>query len=187
LTNASASFPGSGQNSNEPSSDGLGLNEASPVPGEPTSVAAESENDPGQDQPGPSEERKAALTLSATVAGVASSFTKLKPKKKKKESLPYVGQDDEELSLLAMKVRRKREDIDLRRMIAKFTMWIVVIQLTASNGFMGWYLWFNADKADKAIMLGWMSSSVIEIVGIMAIVAGSLFPNKKSKSNKEKT
>lgn len=101
--------------------------------------------------------------------------------------MPYVGQDDEELSLLAMKVRRKREDIDLRRMIAKFTMWIVVIQLTASNGFMGWYLWFNADKADKAIMLGWMSSSVIEIVGIMAIVAGSLFPNKKSKSNKEKT
>ena len=101
---------------------------------------------------------------------------------KRKESVSYVDQDNEELSLLAMKVRRKKEDIDLRRMIAKFTMWIVVIQIFASNVFMGWYLWFNKETPDKAIMLGWMSSSVIEIVGIMAIVAGSLFPNKKQKS-----
>lgn len=56
----------------------------------------------------------------------------------------------------------------------------VCAQLLAANLFFGWYLWFNRVNPDGKIMIVWLTSSVIEVIGIVVIIATSLFPKGKN-------
>lgn len=96
-----------------------------------------------------------------------------------------------ELRLRNAHVANEEQDLNLRRMVARWSIGFVCAQLIASNGFFGWYLWFNNIAPDPKVMIAWLTSSVIEVIGIVAVIARSLFPGnavrKKPKLTKAKS
>lgn len=96
--------------------------------------------------------------------------------------------EDSESALLAVKLRlrnaqvdNEEQDLNLRRMVAKWSIGFVCAQLIAANLFFGWYLWFNRVDPDAKIMTVWLASTVIEVIGIVAVIARSLFPGVRKK------
>lgn len=58
-------------------------------------------------------------------------------------------------------------------------MWALIfvgVQLAVANLFFGWYLWFNRADPDRAIMAAWLTSTVVEVIGILWVIARNLFP-----------
>lgn len=86
-----------------------------------------------------------------------------------------------ELRLRNAQVANEEQDLNLRRMVAKWSIGFVCAQLVAANLFIGWYLWFNRVNPDAKIMTVWLASSVIEVIGIVVVIATSLFPGRKKK------
>ncbi|MGU3654093.1 hypothetical protein [Mycolicibacterium sp. A43C] len=96
-----------------------------------------------------------------------------------------------ELRLRNAQVANEEQDLSLRRMVARWSIGFVCAQLVAANGFFGWYLWFNNIAPDPKVMIAWLTSSVIEVIGIVAVIARSLFPGnavrRKPKLSKTKS
>jgi hypothetical protein len=86
-----------------------------------------------------------------------------------------------ELRLRNAQVANEEQDLALRRLVARWSIGFVCAQLLAANVFFGWYLWFNRVNPDGKIMVVWLTSSVIEVIGIVAVIATSLFPSKKNR------
>jgi hypothetical protein len=86
-----------------------------------------------------------------------------------------------ELRLRNAQVANEEQDLGLRRLVARWSIGFVCAQLLAANVFFGWYLWFNRVNPDGKIMMVWLTSSVIEVIGIVAVIATSLFPSKKKR------
>lgn len=97
--------------------------------------------------------------------------------------LNFQDSQEENLSLEAVKVRSKSLNIALRKRIANASIVFVGLQILASNAFFGYYLFNNVEHIDASIMIAWLTTSVVEIVAILGIVANSLFPNKNGNSN----
>lgn len=96
--------------------------------------------------------------------------------------------EDSESALLAVELRlrnahvaNEEQDLNLRRMVAKWSIGFVCAQLVFSNLFVGWYLFFNRVTPDAKIMTVWLASSVVEVIGIVVVIATSLFPGRKRK------
>lgn len=89
-----------------------------------------------------------------------------------------------ELRLRNAQVANEEQDLGLRRLVARWSIGFVCAQLLAANLFFGWYLWFNRVNPDGKIMMVWLTSSVIEVIGIVAVIATSLFPSKKRRKLK---
>lgn len=96
--------------------------------------------------------------------------------------------EDSESALLAVKLRlrnaqvaNEEQDLNLRRMVAKWSIGFVCAQLIAANVFFGWYLWYNRVDPDAKIMTVWLASTVIEVIGIVAVIARSLFPGVRKR------
>lgn len=77
--------------------------------------------------------------------------------------------------------RQGLETSKLRRAVAWVAIGLVTIQLLASNAFFIWHMMVTSGAPSQPIMLGWMSTSVVEIIGILGIVAHSLFPSNGKK------
>lgn len=88
---------------------------------------------------------------------------------------------DEELSMSTLKARDRRQDIGLKRLLAYFAIAAVAIQL----GIADWFFYSYLSRVDfipsDAVMIAWLSSTVVEIIGIVAIIARNLFPNRATK------
>lgn len=95
------------------------------------------------------------------------------------------AQDREASTTAAVKLRAKNQNIRLRRNIAYWSIAFVVLQLVASNVFFGYYLYQNVSNIEVPIMVSWLSSSVIEIIAILGIVASSLFPRRDKPPKSE--
>lgn len=108
--------------------------------------------------------------------------------KRPTNSLPVMSADDElHAASIALrnenaKAANREETIRLRNKVATAAIWFVSIQIGASNVFFGWYLFHNKESVDHGIMLAWLTASVVEIIGIMGIVAISLFPGKAKRN-----
>lgn len=89
-----------------------------------------------------------------------------------------------ELRLRNAQVENEEQDLDLRRLVATWSIGFVCAQLLAANLFFGWYLWFNRVNPDGKIMIVWLTSSVIEVIGIVVIIATSLFPKGKKRAKR---
>lgn len=82
-----------------------------------------------------------------------------------------------ETALLAVELRGKQQELELREKIANWIVRAVSAQLVVSALFFGFYLWKNSFGPDARIMMAWLGSSVIEVVGLAAIVTRNLFPD----------
>lgn len=89
-----------------------------------------------------------------------------------------LARPEEELSMSALKARDRRQDIGLKRVLAYFAVGAVGVQLMVANWFFHTYLNRVDFVPSDAVMIAWLSSSVVEVIGIVAIIARNLFPNR---------
>ena len=70
-------------------------------------------------------------------------------------------------------------DQELRHAIVVFVTALMVVQFMVSD----WYVLFlMPDDAANTIVPAWLASTCVEIIGVMLVVARSLFPGKTSDS-----
>lgn len=75
-----------------------------------------------------------------------------------------------------IKLKHQKQLLKLRKMVARWALWIVVVQLFLANLFFGFYLGFNLREPNQAIMVAWLTSTVVEVIGILWVIARNLFP-----------
>ena len=80
------------------------------------------------------------------------------------------------LRLQTLKLAQREQDMRLRRKLSDYAIWIVIVQLAVANLFFGFYLWHNPIDPQPPIMIAWLSSTVVEVVGILWVIARNLFP-----------
>jgi hypothetical protein len=105
----------------------------------------------------------------------AKAFVSLRRRPGKKLRLV---RPEEELSMSVLKARDRRQDIGLKRVLAYFAVGAVGVQLLVANWFFHTYLNRVDFVPSDAVMIAWLSASVVEVIGIVAIIARNLFPNR---------
>jgi hypothetical protein len=85
---------------------------------------------------------------------------------------------DVELAKATVKLRARDLDVRLKRLLALFAIGAVSVQLAVAD----YYFVSNALVGDEppsdTVLVAWLSSTVVEVIGIVLIVARNLFPNK---------
>ncbi|WP_164518530.1 hypothetical protein [Brachybacterium sp. EE-P12] len=83
----------------------------------------------------------------------------------------------------------RKQDQRLRKIVAYWAIALVALQLVISNVYFGIYLIWQPKTLDPTLMIAWMSASVVEIIGILWVVARSLFPyrDKGRRADKKST
>src|SRR3712207_6305974 len=78
------------------------------------------------------------------------------------------------------KVEKKEQALQLRKLIATKALGFIKWQLIATNIFFGFYLVCYLSvlhlAVPPAVMVGWLSSTIVEVIGILWVIARSLFP-----------
>lgn len=87
------------------------------------------------------------------------------------------------------KVEKKEQALELRRLVAKEALSFIKFQLIITNVFFGGYLvamLFCVHAAiPSEVMVGWFSSTIVEVIGILWVIARSLFPFRDRHRNRE--
>lgn len=78
---------------------------------------------------------------------------------------------------------RVKDENKLRNKLGKALLWMVGIQLGASDLFLGFFMWNNVHS--DTVMLAWLSSCVVEIIGIVLVITRSIFPKKNQYVDEE--
>lgn len=137
--------------------------------------------DDSDDAPrGRQELRRALDILQAASATPAEAFAKLK----RQPARVSVESPKEELSKSSLKLRDRRQNMRLRMQLAWFAIIVVSVQLAVANVFFGHYL-LNVDEVDTTVMVAWLSATVVEVIGIVVIIARNLFPSAKAMSKND--
>jgi hypothetical protein len=93
----------------------------------------------------------------------------------------HFASEKDELSKSAIKLRDMTQTSKLRKQLARFAIMAVSAQLLVANVFFGFYLWETRDLGfEPSVMIAWLSATVVEVVGIVVIVARNLFPSSGS-------
>jgi hypothetical protein len=76
-----------------------------------------------------------------------------------------------------------RQDMELRRKYAKRMLWILGAELSFVNGTFFLYTWLGVHwKIPGTTMQVWLSSTVVQVVGIVFVVTRYLFPRRDYRS-----
>lgn len=78
---------------------------------------------------------------------------------------------------------RVKDENKLRNKLGKALLWMVGTQLAASDLFLGFFMWNNVHS--DTVMLAWLSSCVVEIIGIVLVITRSIFPKKNQYVDEE--
>lgn len=79
-----------------------------------------------------------------------------------------------------LKTKNRKQDIKLRKRLVFWALVFVGGQLFFSNLFFLIYLLNNKSNPSPQIMTAWLGASVVEVIGILLVIARNLFPVKKS-------
>lgn len=100
-------------------------------------------------------------------------------------SQPPETSEDEDSTLSAVRLRHaqakaqnREQNLRLRKVLAYCAIGLVGVQLLTSNLYFAYFLAHNITSPDPKIMIAWLSASVIEVIGILLVIARSLFPVK---------
>lgn len=77
-----------------------------------------------------------------------------------------------------LKHRAREQDVSLKKLMAWVAISAVVIQLAVADAFLAHYVLAADAEPSDAVLISWLSASVVEVIGIVAIVARNLFPNR---------
>lgn len=80
--------------------------------------------------------------------------------------------------LNAKNTRREQEN-QLRKKVATWSLWFVLGQLVVTNATIVVYIGFmlvRKQYVPTEVLITWMTSTIVEIIGILWVIARSLFP-----------
>ena len=127
-----------------------------------------------------SDEPPAMVNGASEAGGKPGSNFKTSPEESISDALETVR-----LRQQMMKLDQRAQDMKLRKHLAGWAIGFVAAQLLAASLFFGWYLWHNAQKPEVEIMVAWLSATVVEVIGILWVIARSLFPYKDKRVSSE--
>ncbi|EPI47170.1 hypothetical protein [Gardnerella vaginalis] len=79
------------------------------------------------------------------------------------------------------KLKRYRDTSLMREWLGYVILAAVVLQIVVLDVCMSSYVFNNLKKPDAAIVIAWLTTNFTEIVGILIVVASSIFPFKNGK------
>ena len=85
---------------------------------------------------------------------------------------------DVELAKATVKLRARDLDVRLKRLLALFAISAVSIQLAVADYYFISNALTGAEPPSDTVLVAWLSSTVVEVIGIVLIVARNLFPDK---------
>ncbi|MBT1546422.1 hypothetical protein [Curtobacterium aurantiacum] len=94
--------------------------------------------------------------------------------RKQNVNLPSV---DVELAKATVKLRARDLDVRLKRFLAFFAVIAVSVQLSVADVYFVRLIVVGQAPSDT-VLVAWLSSTVVEVIGIVAIVARNLFPDR---------
>ena len=78
---------------------------------------------------------------------------------------------------------RVKDENKLRNELGNALLLMVGVQLGVSDLFLGFFMWHNVHS--DTVMLAWLSSCVVEIIGIVLVITRSIFPKKNQYVDEE--
>jgi hypothetical protein len=78
----------------------------------------------------------------------------------------------------AVKLRAKQLDVGLKKTLAYFAVGAVALQLVVADLILMRWIVFGEAAPSDPVLVAWLSATVVEVIGIVAIVARNLFPGK---------
>lgn len=78
---------------------------------------------------------------------------------------------------------RVKDENKLRNKLGNALLLMVGVQLIASDIFLACFMWNNAHT--DTVMLAWLSSCVVEVIGIVLVITRSIFPKKNQYADEE--
>lgn len=88
-------------------------------------------------------------------------------------------------NLLEQEVRDRAQTHTMRSSFATVIKWTMIGTLAATCLLMAAYLYasiFRQVSIDSTVMVAWFSSTVVQVIGLVYIVANYLFPGEKKKA-----
>ena len=79
------------------------------------------------------------------------------------------------------KLKRYRDTSLMREWLGYVILAAVVLQIVVLDVCMSSYVFNNLKKPDAAIVIAWLTTNFTEIVGILIVVASSIFPFKNGE------
>lgn len=79
------------------------------------------------------------------------------------------------------KLKRYRDTSLMRKWLGYVILVAVVLQIVVLDVCMSSYVFNNLKKLDAAIVIAWLTTNFTEIVGILIVVASSIFPFKNGE------
>ena len=136
-----------------------------------------------EEDPEPSNE--SAFTAAAgakdaqLIAGLESDARQKKPQKRM-----YLASAEAEAATAAVKLRSREQDVRLKRTMSWVVIIAVGLQLIVADWFLIHTVALSGRTPPESVLVAWLSASVVEVLGIVAIVARNLFPDRGSRSRK---
>lgn len=84
---------------------------------------------------------------------------------------------------LAAENERRVQANQLRKRFFWAVVCAMCFVLVASVGIMGFYIWSEWGEIDTAVMIAWLSATVVQTIGLAYIIANYLFPALKGNGN----
>ncbi|MEV8167356.1 hypothetical protein AB0O70_05470 [Microbacterium paraoxydans] len=118
----------------------------------------------------------------AAVAKEAQPITALVPRWRRKSRASVVLEPSERIARKAtLKLRAREQDVSLKRLLAWVAISAVILQLLVADAFLAYYMLWAKHPPSETVLIAWLSASVVEVIGIVAIVARNLFPNRTKR------
>lgn len=115
-----------------------------------------------------------------------------KPQTGNEEASVYEEDTSTENALKTVTLRREetflqnqQQNLALRKRIANVAMWAVGIQMALANLLFAKYMCAVSFQPEPVVMISWMTSTVVQIVGIAMVVTRNLFPSRNGDSKKD--
>lgn len=75
-----------------------------------------------------------------------------------------------------IRVASDRQDVGLRKLLALWSVIAASSMLGINSIAFGFYLWSQWGEVPEAAIIAWLSASLVEVLGIVYVVAAYLFP-----------
>lgn len=128
-------------------------------------------------------ETKSALQQAKAAKKNARSIRSLT--RRSKETL-VLAPSDVEAATNAEKLRARQIDIGLKRLLAWVAIIAVSLQLVVSDFFLIHYAVLSHREPSETVLVAWLSASVVEVIGVVAIIARNLFPNRGRRGRRRR-
>lgn len=96
-----------------------------------------------------------------------------------------------EAALHRLRLDDHKLDTGLKKTIGKVAIFVMAAQFFCTNVGFGVYLywmqWVHLTPVPSAVMIGWFSATLVEIIGLVLVVAKYIFPSSGNNWNHETT